>query len=134
MDTQDESTGEESRSTADRPKANSPKRLSLTRIVLFLLLALMVGALVLDQRARRESQAAFEVVTKALGDDKKMKSVPRDEVHRLLGREPDDDGEPDDAYEKYSWQGVPRKQTVFVVYWSAKEPTLKDVSLNEAPR
>jgi hypothetical protein len=94
----------------------------------------MIGALIVDQRARHASQDAFASLQKALGDEKNITTVKREEVHQLLGREPEDDGEPNDVYEEYSWQGVPRKQTVFVVYWPGKVPTLKDVSLNAAPR
>ncbi len=57
-----------------------------------------------------------------------------DDVRRMVGRDPDDDGQADDVYEQYSWQGVPYKHTVYVVYWHAKVPTMKDVSLNQAPR
>jgi hypothetical protein len=132
MDTQDESTDEASPST--RTSAKPKGGLSFSRIVLFVLLAIMIGALVVDQRARRSSKAAYDALQTALGDEKKISEVKRDEVHRLVGVAPDDDGDPDDVYEQYTWQGAPYKQTVYVVYWSGKSPTLKDVSLNSAPR
>jgi hypothetical protein len=131
MSTEDDSTGEVSQSTGQRRAAAKPKRpmLSPMRIILFVLLAIMIGALIVDQRARHASQAALDDLNNALGKEGSISSVTRDEVHRLTGRAPDDDGNLDDAFERFSWQGVPYKHTVYVTYWGGtKRPLLKDAS------
>jgi hypothetical protein len=136
MDTQDESTDPTAQSTDPRTKAAKPARslLSPVRIFLFVLLAIMIGAWVVDHRAREASQAAYDTLDKALGPESGRSSATREEVHRLVGRDPDDDGNPDDAAEQYSWQGVPYKHTVHVGYWPGKDSTMKDVQKsNELP-
>ncbi len=47
---------------------------------------------------------------------------------------PDDDGNPDDVEERFSWQGVPYKHTVYVTYSKGADPRLKDISLNQRIR
>ena len=42
----------------------------------------------------------------------------------------DDDGNPDDVEERFTWQGVPYKHTVYVTYSKGADPRLKDISLN----
>jgi hypothetical protein len=136
MDTQHETTEEPSDVPAQRDNPPQPPRplLPTSRIVLLVLLAIMAACWVVDRKARWSAEAAFNTLQNALGDEQSQATVSRDEVHQLAGKAPDDDGDPDDLFEQYSWQGVPLKHTVYVVYWAGKVTKLKDVSLNQPPR
>ncbi len=103
------------------------------RIVLFTLLAIGIVGLIFDQMARRKASEAFQKLNAQLGSDQKLNEVTRDEVHALVGRAPDEDGDPNDASETYTWQGALKPQTLYVQYRHGGDPALKDVSLNEAP-
>ncbi len=128
-----EPSGEFVDAPASGESAAKPPRplLPLSRILLFLLLALMIGAWVVDHRARGEAQAAFERLQTALGEERHLENVSRADVHKLVGRAPVDDGNPDDVDEQFSWQGVPYKHSVFVMYTKGADPRLKDISLNQ---
>ena len=82
----------------------------------------MIAAWVVDHRARGDAQAAFDRLQKELGDEKHLATVSRDEVHKLVGRDPVDDGNPDDVDEQFSWQGVPYKHSVYVMYTKGSRP------------
>lgn len=103
------------------------------RIVLFALLALAIVGLIVDQVSRRNAQAAFDAVDNAMGKEGKLEDVNRDEVHKLIGRAPDDDSDPDDNFETFSWQGALKQHVVYIEYRPGTEHVLKDVSLNEKP-
>jgi hypothetical protein len=131
MEPQDQSFDPAGETSGEPRKSSKPegKKSPVLKIALFAVLALMIGALIVDQQARHASQAAFDALNTALGDEKKMNqpTVTRDEVHRLVGREPDDDGNPDDATEQFTWQGVPYKHIVYVGYYPGKVKYMKDV-------
>ena len=103
------------------------------RIVLFALLAVAVVGLIVDQLARKNAQAAFENVNGAMGAEGSLEDVTRDQVHKLIGRDPDDDGDADDNFESFSWQGALKPQVLYVEYRPGTDHVLKDVSLNEQP-
>ena len=127
------STADPVNDSPEQPAADTPTRplLPLSRILLFALLGLMIAAWVVDHRARGDAQAAFDRLQKELGDEKHLATVSRDEVHKLVGRDPVDDGNPDDVDEQFSWQGVPYKHSVYVMYTKGADPRLKDISLNQ---
>lgn len=122
---------------ADEPQTEPVKQktplLFPSRIILLALLAVAIGGLVVDQLAKRSAQAAFDAVDAAMGKEGTLNDVSRDEVRKLIGREPSDDSDPEDLCETYSWQGGLKQHKVFVQYRPGKEGLLKDVSLNEPP-
>jgi hypothetical protein len=121
----------ENKSVEVQPQAACPPQARRTRMILFALLALAVVGLIVDQIARKKAYAAFEMLNSKMGPEKKINPITRDEVHQLMGREPDDDGDPEDAYESFTWQGAIRPHRVYVQYRSGKIALLKDVSQND---
>jgi len=103
------------------------------RIVLFALLGVAIVALVIDQLARNSANEAFAVLNKQLGPDAELKDVTRDQVRKLIGKEPAEDADPNDHCETYTWQGGLRAQKLYVQYQPSGEGLLKDVSLNDPP-
>ena len=87
----------------------------------------------MDQRARSQSQAAYQKLHKAMGEDKNLQKVTQEQVHEMLGRSPDKDDDDTDLYEEYRWRGGIYTQTLYVSYYAGTVPQLKDVSLNEKP-
>jgi hypothetical protein len=115
--------------------AKQPSSLrNAVRIILFAGLAVAIVALVVDQMARRASSAAFQALDAKLGLDHERTDVSRDEVHKIVGRAPDADGNPDDPFEVYTWRGV-RPQSLYVIYRQGVDNALllSDVSLNDPP-
>lgn len=104
------------------------------RIVLFALLAVGIVAFIFDRLARHKANEAFQKLDAQLGPEQRLNAITRDEVHKLIGRAPDDDGDPDDVFETYTWQGAFKPQILYVEYRPGSETVLKDISLNECPR
>ena len=103
------------------------------RIVLFALLAVTVVGLIVDQIARKNAQASYENVNAAMGAEGSLEQLTRDQVHKLIGRDPDDDNDAADNFESFSWQGALKPQVLYVEYRPGTDHVLKDVSLNEKP-
>jgi hypothetical protein len=105
----------------------------LSRIILLILLSVAIGALIFDQTARHAAVAAKAKLDDAIGPEnaRKPATMTRDDVHKLLGREP----EPDTSnrhVEVYSWRGALRNYRVYAHY-DGGSSLLKDVSLGEPP-
>jgi hypothetical protein len=120
-------------SIPEKPRKQQNSLLMPLRIVLFALLAVAIAGLIIDQIARQKANATFNAVNSALGTDGKLEVITRDEVHKIVGRAPDDDDDAGDAFETFTWQGALKPQVLYVQYRRGKEAVLKDVSLNEKP-
>lgn len=124
-----ESVAPESSSASPTTKPRS--LFSPLRIVLFAILAVMVVGLVFDQRARSSASAAFELLDGKLGPDNRSATLKRSEVPALVGRQPEQDANPNDEFEIYVWPGVLRPQTLYVQYLPGEDGILVEVSRNE---
>jgi hypothetical protein len=119
-------------SIADHTHDKKNPLLVPVRIVLFALLAVAIIGLIFDQMARRKAQAAFDKVYRAMGDKADVETVTRGQVYELIGRQPDEDSNPDDDFETFSWPGALRPQVIFVEYRPGTD-LVQDASLNEKP-
>lgn len=119
----------------DAKSQEKKKGSGLLRIILFAILLVMVGLLGLDLYARNASKTAFEKVVKQV--EQKTKAPP-EEIHKLLGREPDQPIETKEHYfqETYSWQrgNLLKKEYIKVLYANEDdEPKLHEVVRNVEP-
>jgi hypothetical protein len=114
-----------------QPPAKS--RFPLSRIVLLILLVVAIGGLIVDQTARRAAMAAKAKLDAAIGPDRPRRpsTATRDDVHKLLDREPDADS-PNYNVEVYSWRGALRNYRVYAEY-DRDGSLLIDASLGEPP-
>ena len=92
-----------------------------------------VVGLIVDQRHRAAVNAAYEKVNVAMGPERKLNHLSADDVHKLLGREPDEQDQNSRAnIESYHWRGALLSYTLFVTYY--KDGVLKDVSVDKPPQ
>ena len=114
--------------------APAKSRFPLSRIILLILLAMAIGALIFDQTARRAAMAAKAKLDAAIGPDQPRtpSTATRDDVHKLLDREPDPDS-PDKDVEVYIWRGALRNHRVYAQY-DRRSSLLIDTWLGEPPR
>ena len=92
-----------------------------------------IGALIVDQLARRAAMAAKAKLDDAIGPDRPRtrSTITRDDVHKLLDREPYSDSSKKDV-EVYTWRGALRNHRVYARY-DGVTSFLVDASLGEPP-
>ena len=105
------------------------------RIILILVMLVMLGLLGMDLYGRRASESAFDEVQKWVVA--KKEATP-EEVHQLLGRQPDNGTVEKEHYfqETYSWRRGRLIDTYYVtVLYADKggEPVLHEVEKNREP-
>lgn len=114
---------------AGRPK--QPLR-ALLRGALFVVFAGVLLAFGFDRWTRHQMQIAFDAVDEALQTDHESGRLRAADVHRLIGREPDQPAEPPlNVVEVYHWRGAARQFSLFVVY--TRDGELKDVAADAMP-
>jgi hypothetical protein len=113
--------------------ATSPKSAlrAVCRVLLFAVFAGVLVAFGIDLWARHEVQTAFDTVDKALESQHEPGKLTAADVHKLIGREPDQPAEPPGNTEVYNWHGAAHGFTLFVAYDS--NGVLKDVSIDAKP-
>ena len=104
-----------------------PQRSSLLRIMLLVVLAVLCVCLVFDRSARGKADEAYRALDEVLISGK---TLTDEEVHELIGREPDHSSQREDRMlkEEYVWSAGFRKHTVYVFYQSAAANLLHSVS------
>ena len=120
------------------PNNTSPSGKLVIRYILLAVLAVGLIAVVFDYSARGKAQAAFDQLQ---GRDTEKVGTTPDEVHKLIGRQPDKPANEvqGELQETFSWQGI-RKYTVYVLYGrfmdadSKPAYTLDRVTLNQPQR
>jgi hypothetical protein len=120
-----------------QPAEEAPKlkKTSTLRIILFAILALAIVDMIVDQNARRTAREMFEILKQARDAETADKAMTAADVHKLIGREPDEVVARGGGREIYSWQGGIWKYTIIVDYRGG-DPSqpLADVSMeNEWP-
>ncbi len=126
-----QTTGPAASSTAG---AAIGRRASLRAAIRVLLFATFGGVLVafgIDRWARHQAQTAFDTVDKALESQREPGKPTAADVHKLIGREPDQPAEPPWNTETYNWRGAAHSFTLFVAYDG--NGVLKDVSIDAKP-
>jgi hypothetical protein len=107
-----------------------PRR-SIVRSVLlavFLAVSVVFGV---DQFARYQVHAACDAVDALLESRGHASKASAEQVHALLGREPDEAAEPPERIELYRWRGILHSFTLFVAY--DRDGLLRQVSVDARP-
>lgn len=100
------------------------------RALLFAGFACVAVAFMLDRWARYQMQLAFEAVDAAQQTDQETGRLHAADVHKLIGREPDEPATPPWNVEVYRWRGA-RQFSLLVQY--TRDGELKDVAAGDRP-
>ncbi len=110
-------------------------------VVLLIVLAVAVGAYLVDMAARHGSEAAYQAVSDKLPSEgeldagAQLESLTPEDVAELMGRSPDgpaaDRGE--ELVETFTWRGPINRYQVHVVYSKGAVSLATRATLNQPP-